>query len=234
MTLKRLGNISPGNKQNTRVIASKLIKRKPPTTTTTRAAPPANDSAPGLRKVVVKAEVKPAPAQTSRGVMPKRRGKRKRQTSDPEPKPVEKRMRKTTKPPQNVAKEDDQDDEPSSSPPPPSPPVQAKSRFDPDVMEKLFDFGAKIDEVLTLNTKTMDRLVRANKRTSPVSKSIREKLERADVGIVDCLISWVDEETRRRNEHREAVMETLREKHNTCMTLYSNMLTVLKSVTANA
>lgn len=207
--MKRLGNMSAGRK-NTRVVStSGLLKRR---AVPTKAA--SNSSQSALRVRQTSSPGTRVPVLQSRG------RKRKRLGTEQEPKPTEKQVKRGRKPKQKV-----QDD---------SAELKTSSRFDPTVMEKLFDFGASVEEFLTLNSKAMDKLVKSNEKAEATTQAINKKLEDANGGDLEKIMRWLEEEERQRKDHREAVMESLRVTHNTNMALYKHMLTVLKSVTASA
>ncbi|XP_050736501.1 uncharacterized protein LOC127008413 isoform X3 [Eriocheir sinensis] len=244
VTLKRLGNMGAGSKKNTRVASSKLLRRRPGSA---RVTSNNNNSQSGLKKIVVKAEV----VQSSSSPVPRKRGRPKRVNSNPEPvltvthvpvlgtrgkrkrpdtditetKPREKRVRRT--PRGSKQEEEDEEDE--------SPEVKTKiTRFDPTVMENLLDFGLKVQEVLSFNRKTLDKLLDNWGNSEPTTEEVEKKFEGTESGDLEGIMTWLEEEQRQRKEYQQELLETLRTSHKTNMALYSHMLTVLKSVTASA
>lgn len=245
VTLKRLGNVGAGSKKNTRVASSKLLRRR---AGSARAMSNNNNSqSGGLKKIVVKAEVvqscspppprkrgrpkvvngdpEPVPAVTRVPVL-KEQGKRKRANTDiTEMKPREKRARRT--PRDSKQEEEDEEDESSE--------IKTKiTRFDPTVMENLLHFGSKVQEVLTFNRKTLDKLLDNWENSEPNTKEVEKKLEGTESGDLEGVMAWLEEEQRQRKEYQQELLETLRTSHKTNMALYSHMLTVLQSVTASA
>lgn len=244
VTLKRLGNMGAGSKKNTRVASSKLLRRRPGSA---RVTSNNNNSQSGLKKIVVKAEV----VQSSSSPVPRKRGRPKRVNSNPEPvltvthvpvlgtrgkrkrpdtditetKPREKHVRRT--PRGSKQEEEDEEDE--------SPEVKTKiTRFDPTVMENLLDFGLKVQEVLSFNRKTLDKLLDNWGNSEPTTEEVEKKFEGTESGDLEGIMTWLEEEQRQRKEYQQELLETLRTSHKTNMALYSHMLTVLKSVTASA
>lgn len=246
VTLKRLGNASAGNKKSSRVVTSKLVRRK----LTSRRTTPNSNSQSALKKIVVKAEVvqssppgsyKSAPRGRGRprttnidqepvvakkpSPGPRGRGKRKLLNTDHKPEPAEKRVRRTSKGSKEESHEGQEGDVPQ---------VKAKTRFDPLVKENLYNFGIKVQEVLSFNRKTYDKLLDDWENSEPTTEEIEKKLGGGESGDLEAVMKWLEEEQRQRKEYQQELLETLRASHRTNMALYSHMLSVLKSVTASA
>lgn len=217
VTLKRLGN-SFGNKKSNRVYSSKLHKQKAGLTKTV-SSPSSNSSRAAVEKKELKVELEDISSNTGRSLQ-KRSGKRKRVSVGHEMQSKEKCSRMSPRVSEHKARDEK---------------VKQKgdSRFDPDVMKKLFNFGAKVEEVLTLNKEAINKLTKNNDRAQSFTHMVSDKLEDVDESDVDTVLNWLEEEECQRREHREKVLESLRVSHSTNIALYSHMLTVLRSVTAS-
>lgn len=226
ITLKRLGNSvgskkskrvhasknSVGNKKSKRVFTSKLHKSRTGLTSS-------NSPQVSTGRKELKVEVEDISSSSGRSLQ-KRGGKRKRVNVGHDLQPKEKCSRMSPRVSEHKARDEKIKE-------------KGDTRFDPDVMKKLFNFGAKVEEVLTLNKEAITKLTKDNKRARSVANTISNRLEEIDENDVDAVLKWLEEEERQRREHRERVLESLRVSHSTNIALYSHMLTVLQSVTTS-
>ena len=217
VTLKRLGNGMIIRKSN-RVYTSKLHKQKAGLTKVVSTSSSKSSPAVQLKKVL-KVELEDISLKAERSRQ-NRSGKRKRMSGHHEPQPQRKCSRMS---PRMSEKKDKHDKTKEKGDP----------RFDPDVMKKLFNFGAKVEEVLSLNSEIIDKLTMNNDRAQSFSQMVSDRLEDIDESDIDKILNWLEEEESQRKEHREKMLESLRVSHSTNITLYSHMLTVLQSVTAS-
>lgn len=213
VTLKRLGN-SVSRKSN-RIYTSKLHKQK--AGLTKAVSSPSNSSKASLPKKELRIELEDISVTKP---LENRKGKRKRASAGNEMQPEKKSSRVSQGVSGNRAK-----DEKSKE--------KGDSRFDPDVMKKLFNFGAKVEEALKWNKEAVDKLTRNNDKVQSFTQVISDELKDIDEKDILNILKWLEEEERQRKEHRRKVLESLRETHRTNIALYSHMLNVLQAVTAS-
>lgn len=212
VTLKRLGNSV--SRKSKRIYTSKLHKQK---AGLTKAASSSSDSSKSVPKKELRVELEDItvtkPAQN-------RKGKRKRMSAGDEMQPKKKSSRVS----RGVSGHRGKDEKIKE---------KGDSRFDPDVMKKLFNFGAKVEEALKWNKEAVDKLTRNNDRVQYITQVMGDELKDADEVDILNILKWLEEEERQRMEHRQKVLESIRETHSTNIALYSHMLSVLQAVTAS-
>ncbi|MPC12055.1 uncharacterized protein LOC123511381 isoform X2 [Portunus trituberculatus] len=214
VTLKRLGN-SVSRKSN-RIYTSKLHKQKPDLTKAVSA--PSKSSKASVPKKELRVELEDISVKRP---LQKRKGKRKRVSGGDEMQPKKKSGHVS----QGVSVHRDKDEKTKE---------KADSRFDPDVMKKLFNFGAKVEEALKWNKEAVDKLTRNNDKVqSTLTQVMSDEFKDIDEKDILNILKWLEEEERQRKEHRQKVLESLRETHRTNIALYSHMLNVLQAVTAS-
>ncbi|KAG0726230.1 hypothetical protein GWK47_037062 [Chionoecetes opilio] len=215
VTLKRLVN-TKSKLRTTRVFTSKLHQQKAGLTKV--SSPSSSSLQSALKKKELKVEledISPSMETTTQT----RRGKRKRVSVEDELDEPEGKCSRIS-PRLSVRKTQERK-------------TKGDSRFDPDVMEKLFNFGAKVEEVLLLNKKAINSLTKDNKSAQSFSQMACDRLEDVDDCDFEKVLKWLEEEELHRKQHREKVLESVRMSHNTNLALYSHMLSVLQSVTAS-
>lgn len=213
VTLKRLGN-TVGRKSN-RIYTSKLHKQKAELSKTVPA--PSNCSKASVPKKELRVKLEDISVTKP---LRNRKGKRKRVSAGDEMEPGKKSSRVTQEESEHGA-EDEKTKE------------KGDSRFDPDVMKKLFNFGSKVEEALKWNEEAPHKLTRNKGKVRSVPRVMSNELKDIEEKDILDILKWLEQEERQRKEHREKVLESLRETHRTNIALYSHMLNVLQAVTAS-
>lgn len=213
VTLKRLGN-RVGRKSK-RIYTSKLHKQK--AGLTKAASSPSNTSKASAPKKELRVELEDISVTKP---VQNRKGKRKRMSAGDEMQPEKKSSRVS----RGVSGHRGKDEKIKE---------KGDSRFDPDVMKKLFNFGAKVEEALKWNKEAVDKLTRNNDRVHYITQVMADEVKDVDEKDILNILNWLEEEERQRKEHRQKVLESLRETHSTNIALYSHMLNVLQAVTAS-
>ncbi|KAG7168834.1 putative myb-like protein X-like 2, partial [Homarus americanus] len=104
-----------------------------------------------------------------------------------------------------------------------------------DIMNKLLNFGAEVAEAMAVNNEAIFGLSAGGSTIqNPLQTLKGDGDDDFDDEEVSKIIRWLEEEEEQRRTYRKRILESLRASHNTNMTLYTQMLQVLQSVTSSA
>ncbi|KAK7068552.1 hypothetical protein SK128_014950 [Halocaridina rubra] len=99
-----------------------------------------------------------------------------------------------------------------------------------EVMTQLLNFGAEVAEAMASNNESIFSF---SKNDNPLqSFKIDRQDDFSDEEVVN-IIKWFEEEEEQRRAYRKRILEALRASHETNMSLYTQMLKMLQSVTAS-